>query len=88
MTVADETFKVRWKVTVYVSVARESCTFSCAYGLLAEHRGLERDETGTTTRPAGSGIPSLLWQRQELRNMDRIAPETRRPEVARGRGPD
>jgi hypothetical protein len=26
-----------WKVTVYVSVARESCTFLCAYGLLAEH---------------------------------------------------
>ena len=27
-----------WKVTVYVSVSRESCTFLCAYGLLAEHR--------------------------------------------------
>ena len=29
-----------WKVTVYVSVARESCPFLCAHGLLAEHRGL------------------------------------------------
>ena len=27
-----------WKVTVYVSGARESCTFLCAYGLSAEHR--------------------------------------------------
>src|SRR5213079_1470717 len=36
MNVADET-RCGWKVTVYVSVARESCTFSCAYGLLAEH---------------------------------------------------
>src|SRR5258708_28009448 len=27
-----------WKVTVYVSVAREGCTRLCAYGLLAEHR--------------------------------------------------
>jgi len=28
-----------WKMTVYVSVTRESCTFLCADGLLAEHRG-------------------------------------------------
>jgi hypothetical protein len=27
-----------WKVTVYVSVARESCPFLCAHGLLAEHK--------------------------------------------------
>src|SRR5258705_12030901 len=27
-----------WKVTVYVSVARESCTFLFAYRLLADHR--------------------------------------------------
>jgi Putative transposase/Transposase zinc-binding domain len=26
-----------WKVTVYVSVARESCSFLCAYGIHAEH---------------------------------------------------
>jgi len=28
-------------VTVYVSVDRESCTFLCAYGLLAEQALLE-----------------------------------------------
>jgi hypothetical protein len=26
-----------WKLTVYVSVTRESCPLLCAYGLLAEH---------------------------------------------------
>jgi hypothetical protein len=28
-----------WKVTVYVSVTRESRTLLCVYGLLAEHSG-------------------------------------------------
>jgi hypothetical protein len=27
-----------WKVTVYVSVARESCSFLCAYGILGERK--------------------------------------------------
>ena len=30
-----------WKVTVYVSATRESCTLLCAYGLLAEHSQTE-----------------------------------------------
>jgi hypothetical protein len=29
-----------WKVTVYVSVTRESCTLLCVYGLLTEHNKL------------------------------------------------
>jgi hypothetical protein len=53
-----------WKKTVYVHVGRESCTFLCAYGLLAEHRftvgTIEKYKTEAHALKAAEGMRLMI----------------------------